>query len=96
MTGTELLLTSRLAELNDRLEELRGGDDRGFYATLAAAETDYVLPEHLPTVQDVLNAIRRAREKLNALRDTLRIVTADDVTIPGQLALDGFALPLAS
>ena len=87
MTRNELLLTSRLAELNDRLEELRGGDDRGFFAALAAAETDYVLPEHLSTVQDVLNAIRRAQEKLTGLCHA----APRGESIPGQLVFAGFA-----
>lgn len=105
MTRQERLLTRRIEELNDRLEELnapndplRGDYDRSFYASCAAAETDYVLPEHLCTVQDVLAALRRAKDKLYDLRCERRLQAARERVIPGQLAFAGFAgaLPLAS
>ena len=104
MTNKELRLTRRIAELNERLEELslpndpmRGDYDRRFYAALSAAETDHVLPEHLFTVQDVLAALSRAADALRELRCE-RTVEADG-SIPGQLALAPFGretLPLAS
>jgi len=104
MTNKELRLTRRIAELNERLEELnlpndplREDYDRRFYAALSAAETDHVLPEHLFTVQDVLAALSRAADALRELRGE-RTAEADG-SIPGQLALAGFGretLPLAS
>lgn len=98
MTREELLLTRRISELGDRLEELNtpydpmdGGYDRGFYATMADAATDHVLPEHLFTVQDVLAALRRAKDALYDLRCTRRLAEAREDEIPGQLAFAGFA-----
>lgn len=103
MTNLERALTRRIDELTDRLEELclpndplRGDYDRGFYAALTPAETDYVLPEHLATVQDVLSALRRARARLDELRAALYPAREKGGAIPGQLILSGFALPLAS
>lgn len=106
MTNKELRLTRRIAELNERLEELnlpndplREDYDRRFYAALSAAETDHVLPEHLFTVQDVLAALSRAADALRELRCELRRAAEADETIPGQLALAPFGretLPLAS
>ena len=98
MTREELLLTRRISELGDRLEELNttndpmdGGYDRGFYATMSADATDHVLPEHLFTVQDVLAALRRAKDALYELRCARRLAAARESAIPGQLVFAGFA-----
>jgi len=103
MTNREQRLTRRIEELNDRLAELgapndplRGGYDRSFYASMSDAETDHVLPEHLYTVQDVLAALRRAKDALYDLRCERRLAAAREEAIPGQLAFALFALPLAS
>lgn len=98
MTREELLLTRRIEELGDRLEELSapndpmdGGYDRSFYATMSDAETDHVLPEHLFTVQDVLAALRRAKDALYDLRCERRLAAEQESAIPGQLTFAGFA-----
>lgn len=106
----EARLARRIEELRERLEELTAalpnrmdaGYDAGFYASLTAEETDSVLPELLPTVQDVLTAIRRAEAKLWDVQCEQRLserLCAADV-LPGQIVLAGFgdaaALKLAS
>lgn len=106
----EARLSRRIEELRERLEELTAalpnrmdaGYDDSFYARLTAEETDRVLPELLPTVQDVLTALRRAEASLwDAQCEARLAVRATAVeTLPGQIVLAGFgdtvALKLAS
>lgn len=106
----EARLSRRIEELHDRLEELTAalpgrmdaGYDAGFYARLTAEETDRVLPELLPSVQDVLTAIRRAEAKLSDVQCEARLAARPSgaVPLPGQIVLAGFgdvaALKLAS
>ena len=70
-----------------------------------AENNDYVLPEHLSTVQDVLYAIQRAEDKLWDVRCEARLAEQKPVSnvIPGQITLFGYAdgvteelMPLAS
>ena len=96
-------LNGRLAELRERLPQSCMDEryDRRFCARLTNEATDAVIPAHLFTVEDVLTAIKRAKERLDALRlERARAeerLTAD--AIPGQLMFAGFAdapLKLAS
>lgn len=96
-------LNGRLAELRERLPQSCMDEryDRRFYARLTNEATDSVIPAHLFTVEDVLTAIRRAKEHLDALR--LERTRAEERpaadAIPGQLVFAGFAdepLKLAS
>ena len=59
-------LNGRLAELRERLPQSCMDEryDRRFYARLTNEATDAVIPAHLFTVEDVLTAIRRAKEHL--------------------------------
>ena len=95
-------LNGRLAELRERLPQSCMDEryDRRFYARLTNEATDAVIPAHLFTVEDVLTAIERAKERLEALRLERACATqsAADV-IPGQMVFAGFAdapLKLAS
>lgn len=110
----EHFLSKRLEELQSRLEELMevlpsdplsADYDRCFYSQSAAENNDYVLPEHLSTVQDVLYAIQRAEDKLWDVRCEARLAEQKPVSnvIPGQITLFGYAdgvteelMPLAS
>ena len=96
-------LNGRLAELRERLPQSCMDEryDRRFYARLTNEATDAVIPAHLFTVEDVLTAIERAKERLEALR--LERARAEERpaadAIPGQLVFAGFAdapLKLAS
>ncbi len=96
-------LNGRLAELNERLPQSCMDEryDRRFYARLTNEATDAVIPAHLFTIEDVLTAIKRAKERLEMLR--LERARAEERpaadAIPGQLVLAGFAgapLKLAS
>ncbi len=96
-------LNGRLAELRERLPQSCMDEryDRRFYARLTNEATDAVIPAHLFTVEDVLTAIRRAKERLDVLR--LERACAEERlaadAIPGQLVFAGFAdapLKLAS
>ncbi|MBE6910187.1 MAG: hypothetical protein E7474_11545 [Ruminococcaceae bacterium] len=96
-------LNGRLAELRERLPQSCMDEryDRRFYARLTNEATDAVIPAHLFTVEDVLTAIKRAKERLDELR--LERARAEERlaadAIPGQLVFAGFAdepLKLAS
>ncbi len=88
-------LNGRLAELNERLPQSCMDEryDRRFYARLTNEATDAVIPAHLFTIEDVLTAIKRAKERLEMLR--LERARAEERpaadAIPGQLVLAGFA-----
>ena len=96
----ELALSRRLEELRDRLIELTVAlpDDRadkayddGFYARLTEEDADRMLPEQLPSVQDVLSAIRRAEDRLWDARCERRFARETGTEmIPGQLTMPGF------
>ena len=95
-------LDGRLAELRERLPQSCMDEryDRRFYARLTNEATDAAIPAHLFTVEDVLTAIERAKERLDALcleRAHAAQRTAD--VLPGQLVFAGLAdapLTLAS
>jgi len=95
-------LNGRLAELRERLPQSCMDEryDRRFYARLTNEATDAVIPAHLFTVEDVLTAIERAKERLEALRlERARAAKSAADAIPGQLVFAGFAdapLKLAS
>ena len=95
-------LNGRLAELRERLPQSCMDEryDRRFYARLTNEATDAVIPAHLFTVEDVLTAIKRAKERLDALRlERARAAQSAADVIPGQMVFAGFAdapLKLAS
>ncbi len=95
-------LNGRLAELTGRLPESRMDEryDRRFYARLTKDAADAAIPAHLFTVEDVLTAIDRTRERLSALRRERELAAQRGAgAIPGQLVFAGFAdagLKLAS
>lgn len=88
-------LDGRLAELMGRLPNSRmdGRYDRRFYARLTREAVDAVIPAQLHTVEDVLTAIERVRDRLHDVRaeKALFRAHADADVIPGQLVLAGFA-----
>lgn len=95
-------LSQRLNDLYNRLEELTGilpcdplseRFDSSFYSTLTAEDTDYLVPEQLSTVQDVLTAIRRTEARLWDVQCEERLVKdAPSVSIiAGQIAFAGFS-----
>ena len=95
-------LDGRLAELRERLPQSCMDEryDRRFYARLTNEATDAAIPAHLFTVEDVLTAIERAKERLDALRlERARAAQRTADVLPGQLVFAGFAdapLKLAS
>ena len=95
-------LNGRLAELRERLPQSCMDEryDRRFYARLTNEATDAAIPAHLFTVEDVLTAIERAKERLDALRlERARAAQRTADVLPGQLVFAGFAdapLKLAS
>ena len=99
---SEERLLQRLEDLYGRLEELRErlpqscldeAYDRHFYARLTKEATDTVIPAHLFTVEDVLTAIGRAKDRLDELRREQQLAAREFASgmIPGQLMLSGFA-----
>ena len=95
-------LSQRLNDLHNRLEELAGilpcdplseRFDGSFYSTLTAEDTDYVVPEQLSTIQDVLNAIRRTEAKLWDVKCDEHLVkdAPSAGIIAGQIAFAGFS-----
>lgn len=105
----EELLARRLEDLNGRLSELADsmpiscmdeGYDRAFCSQMANGEIDYAVPADLKTVEDVLTAIARTKDKLWCLRCDARAAAqaAEKVSadmIPGQIVIFGFASPAA-
>ena len=95
-------LDGRLAELRERLPQSCMDEryDRRFYARLTNEATDAAIPAHLFTVEDVLTAIERAKERLEALRlERAHAAQRTADVLPGQLVFAGFAdapLKLAS
>ncbi|MBR0312088.1 MAG: hypothetical protein IJQ98_06840 [Oscillospiraceae bacterium] len=95
-------LDGRLAELRERLPQSCMDEryDRRFYARLTNEATDAAIPAHLFTVEDVLTAIERAKERLDALRlERAHAAQRTADVLPGQLVFAGFAdapLKLAS
>ena len=95
-------LNGRLAELRERLPQSCMDEryDRRFYARLTNEATDAAIPAHLFTVEDVLTAIERAKERLEALRlERAHAAQRTADVLPGQLVFAGFAdapLKLAS
>lgn len=94
-------LSQRLDDLRDRLEELTGilprdplGEryDSCFYAAFTAEDTDYVVPEQLSTIQDVLTAIRRTEAKLWDVQCEERLAKSvpSANVISGQIVFAGF------
>ena len=105
----EQLLSWRIEDLEDRLEELREhlpdncmdeGFDRAFYLQMANCEIDCAVPANLSTVEDVLTAIERMKDKLWCLQCDARAAEwaaekANAGMIPGQIVIFGFASPTA-
>ena len=105
----EQLLSWRLEDLGGRLEELTGRlpddcmsetYDKGVYSRMANCEIDYTIPADLKTVEDVLTAIERTRDKLWCLqcdecaaRQAAEAAKTD--ALPGQIVIFGFANPAA-
>lgn len=101
----ERLLTRRLEDLDGRLQELaeklpesRMDEkfDRRFYSKMADSGVDYAIPGDLSTIEDVLTAIARTKDKLwdlqceeRAAQRKLEQETAK--IIPGQAIMIGFA-----
>lgn len=99
----EQLLIWRIEDLEGRLEELRErlpdscmdeGYDRAFCSQMANCEIDYAVPADLSTVEDVLTAIARTKDKLWCLQcDARAAEQASADMIPGQIVIFGFASP---
>ena len=103
----EQLLSWRIEDLEGRLKELRDrlpdscmdeGYDRVFYSQMANCEIDYAVPADLGTVEDVLTAIERTKDKLWCLEGDERAAAqaaekASANMIPGQIVIFGFASP---
>ena len=101
------LLSWRIEALEGRLEELREhlpdscmdeGYDRAFCSQMANCEIDYAVPADLSTVEDVLTAIARTKDKLWCLQCDARAAEqaaeqASADMIPGQIVIFGFASP---
>jgi len=93
-------LEGRLCELTENLPDNCMDEmfDRHFTSKLTSEQLDYTIPERLYTVEDVLSAIDRAKDKLWCFQCEQREARlakerqAADM-IPGQIVLIGFADP---
>lgn len=91
-------LEGRLCELTGRLPNDRMDEkfDRRFYSRLADPELDCRIPAQLYTVEDVLTAIARAKDRLWSMRCDARAAqkaAEKRDQLPGQIVLFGFAAP---
>lgn len=105
----EQLLIWRIEDLEGRLEELRErlpdscmdeGYDRAFCSQMANCEIDYAVPADLSTIEDVLTAIARTKDKLWCLAcdERAAALAAEQASadmIPAQIVIIGFANPAA-
>jgi len=86
-------LTGRLAELEEDLPQNRLDPmyDKLFYSAQPAGSVDRLCADNLYTVQDVLTAIDRTRERLRLMEPAEEARAAEPDMAAGQTVLAGFA-----